>query len=192
MMSWSNLRHYSHISFEKEKQKRFHSGWLFYRQIIERKFSQDKSESLMRTFICDIKNFFMKNNVFEKVLKYIQIRGLLLINKRICSHASLCILIQDTKERGKAYWGRTLVFFTAIAGHRVNVDLKLHISVHAGIFGNPKMKQYLYLYSRIKQYIRGQEAVIAAKTCRYEARRIYLLILLLALYPQTSPLDICP
>jgi len=52
--------------------------------------------------IYDIKNYFMTKNVFEKVLEYIEMTGLLLRDKWTCSHASIYIRMLDTEERGKA------------------------------------------------------------------------------------------
>jgi hypothetical protein len=54
------------------------------------------------------------------------------------------------RENRKSVLGKKTSFLTAVAGYRVNEDLKQDISVHAGIFRNPKMKPYRYLYLRIK------------------------------------------
>lgn len=75
----------------------------------------------MSMLFCDIKNYFMNSSVFERVFKLIQMTGLLLVIKRKYSHASICIRMLETEERGKAYRGKKTSFLTAVTGYRVSV-----------------------------------------------------------------------
>ena len=135
-------------------------------------------------FFCDIKNYFITNNVFEKVLKYTDDR----IADQKQEEMFQCFYMHlnvGHREKRKSVLGKKINFLTAVTGYRVSENLKQYITVYESIFVNPKIKSCHYLYSRIRQYMRDQEEIIAANIYRYEAQ-------VSLVYPQISPIDICP